>query len=546
MISRRALTVSVLAVAMAADVLVPTGFAHAGDGVRGSGREGGWPSGGQNIHNTRVAAAERVIGPGSVSDLTTRWSVTTAGDVFATPAVAGGIVYFPDFGGVLWAVRADTGTVRWSHSVGDYTGFPADGSRTSPAVSGNLIIIGDWTVAGTTPVGANIIAVDRTSGAKVWQTQVDNHPTAKITSSPVIFDGVVYVGVSSNEEGITGQPGYVCCTFRGSVVALDLRTGRLLWKTYTVPVGYSGGAVWGGTPAVNARGHLVYVGTGNNYAVPPGVCTAPMQTGCELPAADNHADAVLALDLGTGAVRWAKHTLTADVGTIVCGPHPTGTCGPDFDFGSAPNLITLPSGRQLLGVGQKSGVYWALDPDSGADVWHTRVGPGSIWGGIEWGTAADGRTIFAAIANGDGLPYTITSASGQSSTITGGSWAALDAQSGQLLWQTADPQGAMDLGFVSAANGVVYAPSSAATGNNMYALDAVTGQILWRFASGGSVISGAAIVDGTVYWGSGYYFATACPGAPSTVQFCRGGPAAPAPGRNNRLYAFGLRDQEPR
>src|SRR5262249_26420016 len=154
--------------------------------------------------------------------------------------------------------------------------------------------------------------------------------------------------------------------------------------------------------------------------------------------------------------------------------------------------------------------------------------------------ATDGRRVYVAIANGDGIPYTITPTGGPQVTITGGSWAALDAATGSILWQTADPQGAMDLGFVSAANGVVYAPSSAATGNDLSAPGAATGTILWQFPSGGSVISGAAIVSGAVYWGSGYYFATACPGAATTVQFCRAAPGTPAPGRNNKLYAFGL------
>jgi polyvinyl alcohol dehydrogenase (cytochrome) len=103
-------------------------------------------------------------------------------------------------------------------------------------------------------------------------------------------------------------------------------------------------------------------------------------------------------------------------------------------------------------------------------------------------------------------------------TITGGSWAALNAATGQLLWQTPDPQGAADLGFMSVANGVVYAPSDAGSGPNMYALNAATGAIDWSYASGGSVIAGAAIVGGTVYWGSGYYIGA----------------------ENNKLYAFGL------
>jgi polyvinyl alcohol dehydrogenase (cytochrome) len=504
-----------------------------------------WPVAGQNIQNTRFAAAERKIGPGNVSRLRPLWSVSTGGDVAATPTEVDGTVYFPDFGvfpyfvGRLWAVSASTGEVRWSHAISEYTRFAGDSSRSSPAVSGGEVIIGDWTPGGASPVGANIIAVNRDTGRKIWQTQVDSHPAAKITSSPVVFGGTVYVGVSSNEEILSTTPGYVCCTFRGSVVALDSRTGRIRWKAFTVPIGYSGGAVWGSTPAVDPQAGLVYVGTGNNYSTPPGICSAPSQTGCTEAAADDHADAVLALDQATGFVRWAKNTLTGDTYTAICGLQPSGDCGPDFDFGSGPNLITLPSGNRLVGIGQKSGVYWALDPLTGAEVWHMQVGPGGAFsGGIQWGSATDGQRVYAAIGNSNGEAYTITSATGQSSTITGGSWAALDAATGAILWQTADPQGAMDLGFVSAANRVVYAGSTAATGDDMYALDAATGAILWRFASGGSVVSGAAIVNGTVYWGSGYYIASACPGAPTTTQFCPFVPGVPLPGQNNKLYAF--------
>ncbi|WP_206305533.1 PQQ-binding-like beta-propeller repeat protein [Actinacidiphila soli] len=104
---------------------------------------------------------------------------------------------------------------------------------------------------------------------------------------------------------------------------------------------------------------------------------------------------------------------------------------------------------------------------------------------------------------------------------------ALDAATGRIDWQTADPQSQyVDDGFVSSANGVMYADSAAPTGNNMYALDAETGEIKWAFPSGGSVWSGAAIVDGSVYWGSGYS---------RTEAFGFG-----YNGGNNKLYAFSL------
>jgi polyvinyl alcohol dehydrogenase (cytochrome) len=282
--------------------------------------------------------------------------------VTTTPAVDDGTVYFPDSGGKLWAVSAATGKVLWSHNVSGYTRFTSV-ARTSPAVYQDELVLGTT----SPPHGAYVVAVDRRTGGLLWRTRVDANPAAIMTGAPVIYRGVAYEGVSSYEEALAAQPGYRCCTFRGSVVALDATTGRLLWKTFTVPEGYSGGAVWGSTPAIDPLDNLLYVGTGNDYSVPAGVCTTPGETGCAPPPPGDHVDSVLALDLATGAVRWYMSTVTGDAFTDACDQHPSPSCGADFDFGSGPNLIRLPSGRQLLGIGQKSGVYWALDRPLDAD-----------------------------------------------------------------------------------------------------------------------------------------------------------------------------------
>jgi polyvinyl alcohol dehydrogenase (cytochrome) len=155
----------------------------------------------------------------------------------------------------------------------------------------------------------------------------------------------------------------------------------------------------------------------------------------------------------------------------------------------------------VAGIGEKSGVYWALDSATGRLLWSRLVGHGDDPGGIQWGTAVDEQYIYAAIGhNTRAEPYMLKS--GQ--VITGGSWAALDRSTGEIVWQTADPQGAPDLASLTVANGVLYAGSMAHTGDQMYALDAANGSILWRYPAGGSVVGGPAVVDGTVYWGSGY------------------------------------------
>jgi polyvinyl alcohol dehydrogenase (cytochrome) len=480
---------------------------------------------GQNIGNTRDAAAETTISPPNVAGLKVKWSLTTNGDVFDTPAESNGVLYLTDRGtsgpSTLWAVNASTGTVIWSHSIASYTGIAGDASRSTPTIANGMLILGDVPPL-SAGAGGWLFAVNATTGSLVWKTQLDSHPAAQMTGSPVVFGSIAIVGVSSLEEDLAGQPGYPCCTFRGSVVAVSTLTGQILWKTYMSPPnggktgGYSGNAVWGSTPVVDLLNDMVYVATGNNYTVPAGVCTEPNETGCTAPASNDYTDSIVALSLLTGHVIWSHPTLTADATTTAC-TSPAEECGPDFDFGSGPNLYTTtgPNGlpEQLLGAGQKSGVYYALNPNTGQTVWSTKVGPGTELGGIEWGSATDGNRVYVAESDLYGVPYTVN---GQ--TITGGSWAALNAATGAIEWQTPDPQGAPDLGFMSVANGVVYAPSDAGSGNNMYALNASTGAIDWSFASGGSVVAGAAIVNGTVYWGSGYYVGTG----------------------NNKLYAFSL------
>jgi polyvinyl alcohol dehydrogenase (cytochrome) len=299
----------------------------------------------------------------------------------------------------------------------------------------------------------------------------------------------------------------------------------MLWQTFTVPDngglpgGYSGGAVWQ-PPAIDPTRGSLFVGTGDNYTAPPDVeACQNKHPKSQCTAADDYFDTALALDLKTGQVKWANKLQAFDTWNTGCfdSPVPNVNCpvpgSPDFDFGgSGPNLL-----GNIVGFGQKSGIYWALNPDNGNIVWHTSVGPGSDEGGMEWGTATDGTRIYAAIANLYNISYFLVP-SGQQ--ITWGSWSALDVATGKILWQTADPTpGTPGIGALSVANGVMYAGSFS---GQLYALDTITGNILWNFATGGSVIDGPSIVDGAVYWGSGY----------------GSGPNGIA---NNKVYAFTLR-----
>jgi polyvinyl alcohol dehydrogenase (cytochrome) len=476
-----------------------------------------WGSSGQNNHNTRHAAAEHTINAGNVGNLKTAWTFITAGDVSATAIVVNGVAYFPDWGGKLWAIDTKTGKAIWSHDISDYTGTAGSASRTSPAYwNGELVIgTGNLMTSGLSP--AYEIGINARSGAMLWRTRTDANIAAIVTGSATIDNGIVYTGISSKTEHTTVTP-----TFRGSAEALDARTGKILWKTYMVPAGFTGAAVWSSQPVVDHKTGMLYVTTGNSYSVPNGYCENPGQTNCKRLPLDAYIDSIVALRLTTGKIVWAHHTLTADTWTMA---DPNGS--PDFDFGADPNLYTTTiNGKRtdVLGAGQKSGMYYALDPATGKEIWATQAGPGGVLGGIEWGTSADGERIYAAITNGSHKTYTYTTFDGQKKTTSGGLWTALDGATGKILWQTADPLGSSYItdGFVSSANGVVYAGSS---GGNFYALDATTGQIKWTFPSGGAVWSGAAIVNGVVYWGSGY----------DTRER-----KLPYDGNNNKFYAFSL------
>src|SRR5580704_14659568 len=508
-----------------------------------------WPVSNQNLNGTRNQPAEHTIDTSNVNTLAAKWVFTTANDVPDTPTVYKDVVYFTDYATTqgndsnLYAVNKVTGKLIWSNTITDYDGAKGATARVSPAVDAvnSQLIIGDNPDAAdggvrfhranlanpavhnpSSVLGANVIAVDLSTGVLKWITKVSTHPASEITSPPVISGGVIYVGVSSGEEGLaaTQYKTYKGCTFRGSVVALEAKTGKLLWQTYTVPDnggvpgGYSGAAVWQ-EPAIDTKRGSLYVGTGDNYTAPADVeacqnefpdydCTAP----------DDYFDSILALDLKTGAIKWARKGREFDTWTVACLSEkaPNKDCrvpaSPDFDFGgSGPNLV-----GDIVGFGEKAGIYWALNAATGDLVWATQVGPGSALGGVEWGTATDGKQIYVAISDFGQIPYTLPAGN----SITWGSWAALDIATGKIVWQTADPTiTAYDIGSVSVANGVLYAPSES---NEVYALDTATGDILWSFDTKGSPIDGPSIADGALYWGSGYDIGTP----------------------NNQVYAFTL------
>ncbi|MFC7000710.1 PQQ-binding-like beta-propeller repeat protein [Pseudobowmanella zhangzhouensis] len=223
--------------------------------------------------------------------------------------------------------------------------------------------------------------------------------------------------------------------------------------------------------------------------------------------ADNYFDTILALNMDTGAINWANVVIPFDVWTVSCLfglPDCPDPAGPDFDFGQAPMLMKVKIPEQnkhidLVGAGQKSGIFWALNADDGSIRWTTRVSPGGVAGGLQWGSAFDGERIYTSSANVESRAWTLP----DGSQTNAGIWSALNPATGEILWQTANPANFKAGGAASVANGIVFACSMDGEGH-MYAMNAATGAVQWSFASGGTCNSGAAIVDGKVFWGSGY------------------------------------------
>ena len=517
-----------------------------------------WGMIGNDSENSRNAPLERTIGPDNVHQLRPKWIATTTGDVSGTPAVVAGAVYFGDFGGTVRKLDAETGEVIWAASVATYTGHTGDYARTSPSLAGNTLVVG--VIRGTlssNPCPAvedscpDMLGINAKTGELRWKTKIHDDPRAAMTGSPVLANDTIVTGISANGAG------GVNATFRAAIVALNAQTGRILWRTYSVPDnggvagGYAGATMFA-PPAVSTSLGLVYGTFGQAYHVPDVVtaCHTQMDAAaggfaesCEQPGA--FWKSIVAFDLQTGEPRWARRMNRSD-GLCASQPAAVTWCAADSDGekwdlgGSGANVMRLRMDghwRDAVGIGAKSGVYTLLDARTGARIWSTLVGPGGDQGGVEWGTAFDGTRIYVPITNHHHIPYKLTQDGvlDMSSQVTGGSWAALDPISGKILWQTADPQtetvpgftsvGVWDLAPVSVANGVVYAGSMAklANQNQFFALDAATGSILWQWGAGVSVNAGPAIVRGSVYWGSGY--------ARSGVE---------GSGNNRQLFAFSL------
>ncbi len=442
----------------------------------------------------------------SVAKLKLKWAFGFPGgtSVRSQPAVFGGRLFVGAHDGTLYALDAATGCQHWSTTVP----APIRSSVVIGQVQGRWILL-----AGDS--GGYLHALDATTGVPLWKLRPEAHQAALLTGTPVVHEGRVYAGIASYEESSATNPAYVCCSFRGSVVAVDGASGKLLWKTYTVDaeakpgplskrgkptMGPSGVGVWS-APTLDPAHGVMYVTTGDNYSDPP---TA-------------NSDAVMALALETGKVRWVKQILANDAFNSSCGSPTKFNCpdseGPDHDLGASAMLVNLTGKRRALILAQKSGEVHAVDPDQQGEVlWHARVGKGGVLGGIQWGISTDGQRAYAAVSD---LGF------GPRRHEAGGGIHAIRLDNGERVWQTPAPPCApqpcspAQSAAITAIPGVVF---SGSVDGHLRAYSTGDGKILWDFntaqpfdtvngvkAHGGSMdVGGPVIAHGHLYIGSGY------------------------------------------
>jgi polyvinyl alcohol dehydrogenase (cytochrome) len=487
----------VCALALAVTATVAAGVQQKGTNAKSiaakNGRESSdWPMYGRGLAGGHYNPNEKAITPATVARLKPKWIFETGGDVSSQPTVVDGVVYFGSWDGKEYAVDAKTGKQIWAFDCGS-------SSRSGAAYADGVLYFGD--------IAGRLYALDAKTGALKWKVKIDDHKEAVATSSPIYHNGRVYIGTSSHEEGaILKNPKYECCTFRGGVAAFDAKDGKLVWRYYVIPetptvqgknkkeiniIGPAGGAVWS-TVAIHPNANRLYLTSGNQYTVP----------------ASKYPNAIIALELNTGKLVWSYQATPKDIWTFGCRNDPD--CSDlDVDFGTVPITFKGPNGKQLIGAGQKSGWFYALDPKDGSLVWKTEVGPGGKLGGIEFGGATDGERVYVGIS---AIP----------NIKDPGSISALDGATGKILWQTINPDRGAVFGPVTVTgtgdNRLVFAGTNR---NFIRAYNAKDGKILWEFDTGGAVGGGATVVDGVVYVGSGY-------------QFLRVGKP------NNKLYAFSV------
>ena len=480
--------------------------------------ESDWNGWGAGLDNARFQSAARAgMTADQVPRLKLKWAFAYPNTFTANgqPSIVGGRVFVASANRNIYSLDARTGCQYWSFE----SEAPVRTAITVVSVKGERpkAFFGDRR--------GSVYALDASNGELLWKTKALNQPRAGITGAPAYHDQRLFVPVTSGEEGAANDLKYECCTARGAVVALDL-AGNKLWHTFSIPEeahvtgknaagtpvwGPSGASIWS-APTVDLERGVVYASTGDNFTHPD----------------SKTSDAVLAFDLKTGKMLWSRQLLEGDVFSTACIATSKAGCpenpGPDYDFGSSPILIKLSSGKRLLVIGQKSGIVHALDPDKkGEVVWQTRVGRGSILGGVQWGSASDGKNVYVAVSDVAFTEFGIERGKARIfDPKIGGGMFALDAATGQKVWSTAPPAICGDRPNCSPAQSAAVSaiPGAAFSGSldgHLRAYSTRDGKIIWDFdtrreftavngtGSGGSMDGpGPAIAGGMLFVNSGY------------------------------------------
>jgi polyvinyl alcohol dehydrogenase (cytochrome) len=468
----------------------------------------GWsPSSGNTRYQPGDAAGVTLD---QVRRLKLKWAYGFDHDIvaFAQPSVLDRYLFVGSASGMIQALSTDSGCVHWTYQAS----APVRAAiLVVPIGDGHAILFGDqygW-----------FYSLDAETGGLLWKKRVEPNESVRLTAAPVAYQGSVFVGVASWEEGRTSNPDYPCCTFRGAVAALRIKDGSQVWKTYTIRErprqsaknqwGPSGASVWG-APTIDAKRGLLYVTTGDNFSEP----------------ASNMSDAVVALELATGRIVWSRQTTPGDVWNSSC--NQKNNCpGPDHDYGSSVLLEKDGNGRELLLAGQKSGMVYALDPDNkGKVVWQIRVAKGGVNGGVQWGMASDGQKLYAASSDVVRLPGSnadpLDPRPRPLDPTQGGGLTALRIGTGEKVWYTPPVACGQRPGCspaqsaaVTAIPGVVF---SGSLDGHLRAYSAEEGRVLWDFdtvreyqtvngvpGTGGSLNGpGPVVVGGMVFVNSGY------------------------------------------
>ena len=476
---------------------------------------GGWSP---SVTNSRYQDAKAAgLAAADVPRLRLKWAFNLGAVTMARgqPAVAGNRVFAGTLGGDVYAIDATSGCIHWAFkaAAGMRSGVTAGESNGVPA-----IFFADRS--------AVMYAVNADSGELLWRTRPVEHLLASSTATPQYYKGVVYQGFSSIEESLVVDPNAACCSFRGSVVALDAATGRMIWQSFTIaepakPVpsgkqlGPSGVAIWS-TPTIDEQSGALYVATGDNYSNP----------------VTDTSDAVLAFDLKSGKRLWSRQLMQGDAYNGACSSREPANCpdknGPDYDFGQPSILTELGGGKRALVIAQKSGVVHALDPDAeGKILWQTRVGAGGLLGGSQWGSAADNRRVYVAIS--DVILHSVPDAAAPGGhrivpdPKKGGGLHAIDLNSGAIVWSAppAKCPAAQKICSPAQSAAVTAIPGAVFSGSldgHIRAYSTTDSRVIWDFDTarqfptvngkpgrGGSIdATGAAVAGGLVFVNSGY------------------------------------------